>query len=88
MFFIFNGILRQAADNRRSVRIEATTLQDALAELTSRFPNMRRLLLDNSGKLRQAHRLSLNGQILDLSENTLTLSEEDHIEFFTAIAGG
>ncbi|MEW2578851.1 MoaD/ThiS family protein [Streptomyces syringium] len=65
----------------------ATTLQGALAELTSKFPQLKKVLLDNSGQLRQAHRGVLNGEIVPRPDSAMSLSEDDRIDFFTAIAG-
>jgi sulfur-carrier protein len=88
MIFEFNGMLLRAAQNRQSVPVPAATLDSALTELTSNFPQLRRILLDNSGQLRQAHRVILNGELIPRPTGALPLAEEDRIEFFTAIAGG
>ncbi|MFD9427665.1 MULTISPECIES: MoaD/ThiS family protein [unclassified Streptomyces] len=88
MTFEFNGMLFRAADHQRTVSITATTLSDALNELTSKFPELKRLLLDNRGQLRQAHRVCLNSEIVNRPDGDMPLSEDDCIEFFTAIAGG
>jgi sulfur carrier protein ThiS len=88
MIFEFNGMLLRSADNLRSVSIPAATLNGALVELTSRFPQLARVLLDNSGQLRQAHRVILNGELIPRPDSDLSLSEGDRVEFFTAIAGG
>lgn len=88
MTFEFTGILLQSAGNQRTVAIAADTLSGALSELTTRFPQLKRLLLDNTGQLRRAHRVLLNGDLLARPDGALHLSAEDRIEFFTAIAGG
>ncbi|MFD9482691.1 MoaD/ThiS family protein [Streptomyces sp. NPDC059991] len=88
MTFEFNGVLLRAAGNQRTVRVEASTLSEALAELTSKHPQLRSLLLDNAGQLRQAHRVCLNSEMLKQPDANMPLSEDDTIEFFTAIAGG
>jgi sulfur-carrier protein len=88
MTFEFNGMLLRSAGNEHAVSIAATTLGGALAELTSKFPQLKRLLLDNNGQLRQAHRLMFNGEFITRPDNAMPLSEDDRIEFFTAIAGG
>ncbi|MFE9573629.1 hypothetical protein ACFYMW_34735 [Streptomyces sp. NPDC006692] len=51
MTFVFNGMLLRAADNQRTVSIEAPTLSDALAELTTKYPEMKRIVLDNTGAI-------------------------------------
>ncbi|NEC86380.1 MoaD/ThiS family protein [Streptomyces sp. SID12501] len=88
MTFEFNGMMLRLADNQRTVPITATTLSAALTELTSKFPHMKRVLLDNTGQLRQAHRVLLNNELIIRPPGTMPLSQDDRIEFFTAIAGG
>ncbi|HEV8562399.1 MAG TPA: MoaD/ThiS family protein [Actinophytocola sp.] len=88
MNFEFTGVLLRSAGNRSSVPIPAATLGDALTELTSQLPQMGRILLDNTGQLRRAHRLFLNGELVPNPDRTMVLSESDRIEFLTAIAGG
>jgi sulfur-carrier protein len=88
MTFEFNGMMLRLADNRRTVSITAGTLGEALTELTSKFPHMKRVLLDNTGQLRQAHRVLLNDELIARPSGAMPLSENDRIEFFTAIAGG
>ncbi|WP_228000044.1 MoaD/ThiS family protein [Nocardia australiensis] len=88
MIFDFHGILLRSANNQRSISIAASTLDTALDELTRQFPDLKRILLDNSGRLRRAHRVCLNGQVLAQPDNAMSLSEDDRVEFLTAIAGG
>jgi hypothetical protein len=88
VIFKFNGILLRAAQYQQSVPISAVTFDSALTELTAGFPQLKRLLLDNSGQLRQAHRVILNGELIPRPTSALSLAEEDQVEFFTAIAGG
>ncbi|MEV6551763.1 MoaD/ThiS family protein [Streptomyces sp. NPDC051597] len=88
MTFEFNGIMLRAVDNQRTVSVQATNLQDALAELTSRFPQTRRLLLDPNGQLRDSHKVILNGDPLSRPDSAMPLSASDRIEIFTAVAGG
>jgi molybdopterin converting factor small subunit len=88
MNFEFTGILRRAANNNRLVAVNATTLAGALVELADTFPSMRRVLFDNSGELRKAHRVFLNGELVPHPDIAMSLGNEDRIEFFTAVAGG
>ncbi|MYW97936.1 MoaD/ThiS family protein [Amycolatopsis rubida] len=84
----FTGILLRAANNNHRVAIDATTLAGALAELTAKFPSMDRVLLDNTGNLRTAHRVFLNGELIPHPDRAMPLGDDDRIEFFTAVAGG
>ncbi|MFI9455251.1 MoaD/ThiS family protein [Amycolatopsis sp. NPDC052450] len=84
----FTGILLRAANNNRTVTVDAATFAAALAELTTRFPSMDRVLLDNTGNLRKAHRVFLNGELVPHPDRAMPLGTGDRIEFFTAVAGG
>ncbi|MGY0234155.1 MoaD/ThiS family protein [Longispora urticae] len=88
MTFEFNGMLLRLADSQRSVSFAATTFSGVLEELTAKYPAMKRILLDNSGQLRRAHRVVLNGEFINHPDGNLPLAEDDHVEFFSAIAGG
>lgn len=88
MNFVFTGILLRAANGQREVTCESTTLIGACAELADMLPSMRRILLDNTGKLRRAHRMFLNGELIPHPDDTMLLSDDDRVEFFTAVAGG
>lgn len=84
----FTGVLLRAANNTRTVTVDATTLADVLTELITKFPSMDRVLLDNTGNLRKAHRVFLNGELVPHPDRTMPLGSSDRIEFFTAVAGG
>jgi molybdopterin converting factor small subunit len=88
MIFELNGLLLRSAGNQRSVSIPAATLGGAITELADQFPQLRRVLLDNSGQLRQAHRVIFNGELISRPDGAMPMADGDRIEFFTAIAGG
>ncbi|MBS3695701.1 MoaD/ThiS family protein [Rhodococcus qingshengii] len=87
MIFEFSGILQRAASTR-TVTLPATTLDDALTSLTTQIPDIKRILLDNTGQLRQAHRIVLNDNLLQNPDASLPLGHDDRIAFYTAVAGG
>ncbi|MFE2936760.1 MoaD/ThiS family protein [Streptomyces sp. NPDC059278] len=88
MIFKFNDTLLRAADNQRTVTIQATTLSDALTKLTAKLPQLKRPLLDDSGQLRQANRISFNGEIITRPNMAMALGDGDSVVFLTAVAGG
>jgi molybdopterin converting factor small subunit len=88
MNFEFTGILLRAANGNRKATCKATTLLGACTELVEMIPSMRKVLLDNKGKLRTAHRVVLNGELIPHPTDTMPLSADDRVEFFTAVAGG
>jgi sulfur-carrier protein len=88
MVFVFTGLLLNSTGNQHEVSIDSPTLGDALGELAAKFPQTKRLLFDNTGNLRKAHRIVLNGQLDPHPSMTMRMTERDRVEFFTAIAGG
>jgi len=87
MIFEFSGVLQRAADSR-SVSVPATTFSGALAELTTQIPEIKRVLLDNTGQLRRAHRVVLNDELIQQPDGAMALTADDRIAFYTAVAGG
>lgn len=88
MTFEFSGILLRLVDNRRSISYDASTVGAALNALVSDHPQLRPVLLDETGTVRQAHRVSLNGELLSRVDPQREIGDDDQIEFLTAIAGG
>lgn len=89
MVFELTGVLQRSAANQHCVTIPAaTTLGEAIAELTNRHPQIGEVLLDNAGGLRRAHRLFLNGELIHRPDVAMPLAHNDQVEFLTAIAGG
>jgi sulfur-carrier protein len=84
----FSGLLLRFVDYQRTVALPASTLGEALTLLEQRYPQLRPVLQDNTGKLRGTHRLFVNGQLVAHPGDNLSLAEEDDVEFLTAIAGG
>jgi molybdopterin synthase sulfur carrier subunit len=88
MTFRFSGLLLRFVDYQRTVTLTASTLSEALTLLNQRYPQLRPVLQDNTGKLRGTHRMFVNGQLIARPSDTLSLDEGDDVEFLTAIAGG
>ena len=88
MVFAFTGFLLTSTGNQRELTLGSTTLGNALNELAAKLPQTKRLLFDNAGNLREAHRIVINGELTPHPDLAMQLSHEDRVEFFTAIAGG
>jgi molybdopterin converting factor small subunit len=68
--------------------VDGPTVQTVLGELVVRFPDLRGVLLDGSGRLRTMHRAFLNGEELLGDEVSRSVGAEDELALLTAIAGG
>lgn len=88
MTFLFTGLLLRFVDYDRTTTIEASTLSEALRQLHERYPRLRPVLWDSSGRLVRVHRLLLNGELLQNPDHDRPLRDDDRVEVLTAVAGG
>lgn len=88
MTFRLSGALLRFADYERSIEVSAATLGEALRLLVSRYPRLGSVLYDNTGRVRQSHRVIVNGvHVSDLSQE-IPLTNADSVELLTPITGG
>ncbi|MGX1887112.1 hypothetical protein [Streptomyces sp. NPDC055287] len=59
-----------------------------MTELTSQIPRLKRILLDDSGRLRRSHWAFLNDELIMQPDPSMPLGDNDRITFDTAIASG
>lgn len=82
--------LRAYAGKQDAVDVHASTVSDALAELTRKHPDLKRHLYTDDGKLRAFVNIYLNDEdvrYLSAKENTL-VKDGDHLSIIPSIAGG
>lgn len=82
--------LRPYADKQASVSVSAQTVGQALSALTTQFPELRKHLYSDEGKLRSFVNVYLNDEdirYLDQKENT-PIRESDSLSIIPSIAGG
>jgi molybdopterin/thiamine biosynthesis adenylyltransferase/rhodanese-related sulfurtransferase/molybdopterin converting factor small subunit len=81
--------LRQHTDNEDELKLNARTVNDALKELVTAFPNLRRHLYSESGHLRSFINIYLNEEDIRYREGESTpLRDGDTLMIVPAIAGG
>ena len=82
--------LRQYAEKRDTVDVQATTVKDALAQLTSRHPDLKRHLFTDEGKLRAFVNVYLNDQDIRYlaGKENAGVKESDSLSIIPSIAGG
>ena len=81
--------LRQYAGKKDSVEIEAKTVGEALAGLTSQYSDLRKHLYNEEGKLRSFVNVYVNDEdIRFLQKDQTPLAETDIISIVPSIAGG
>jgi len=81
--------LRQYADKKDAVEVNAGTVGEALTHLTSHHPELRRHLYTEDGKLRAFVNVYLNDEdIRYLDRERTPVGEGDTLSIVPSIAGG
>jgi molybdopterin converting factor small subunit len=81
--------LRQYTEKRDSVEVQAATVGEALAGLTTHYGDLRKHLYNDEGKLRSFVNIYLNDEdIRYLQKNETPLKDNDIISIVPSIAGG
>ena len=81
--------LRQYAEKNNSVDVSGATVGEALASLTTQFPDLRKNLFNDEGKLRSFVNVYVNDEdIRYLQKDATAISDGDTISIVPSIAGG
>ena len=81
--------LRQFAGKNDSVSLEGGTVGEVLTELTSTYPDLRKQLFNDEGKLRSFVNVYLNDEdIRYLEKEKTTVVATDTLSIVPSIAGG
>ena len=81
--------LRPYSAQQSSVKVNAQTVGEALADLVSQHPDLRRHLFSEDGKLRSFVNVYLNDEdIRFLSKDATPVKETDTITIVPSVAGG
>lgn len=81
--------LRQYAGKQDSIELEAKTVGEALAGLTSQYSDLRRHLYNDDGKIRSFVNIYLNDEdIRYLHKEQTPLNDQDVLSIVPSIAGG
>lgn len=81
--------LRPYAGHRDAVTVQGHTIDEALAELTSQFPELKKHLFNEQGRLRSFVNVYLNDEdIRYLEQGRTPLKDGDEISIVPSVAGG
>jgi len=81
--------LRQHTDDEDELKLNARTVSDALKELVTAFPNLRKHLYSETGRLRSFINIYLNEEDIRYKEGESTaLKDGDTLMIIPAVAGG
>jgi MoaD family protein len=82
--------LRAFAGKQDSMEVNATTVHQALEQLTTQYPDLKKHLFSEEGKLRAFVNVYLNDEdirYLEAKENT-RVKDSDNLSIIPSIAGG
>ena len=81
--------LRRFTNNTAKLRIDATTIDETVNELTINFPELKKHLLDESGQIRSFVNIFVgDDDIRNLQEGKTSVQSDTIISIVPAIAGG
>ena len=81
--------LRQYAGKKPTVEVKAGSVGDALSGLVSQYPDLRRHLYTDEGKLRAFVNVYLNDEdVRYLQKEATAVKDSDSISIVPSIAGG
>ncbi|HEV9035152.1 MAG TPA: molybdopterin-synthase adenylyltransferase MoeB [Puia sp.] len=81
--------LRKFTNNAARLQVKPGTIQDTVEELTSNFPDLKKHLLDDQGRIRSYVNIFIgNDDIRDLQQEKSAVKEGEVISIIPAIAGG
>ena len=81
--------LRQFAEKKDSVEVAGATVGDVMSALTAQYPDLRKNLYNDEGKLRSFVNVYVNDEdIRYMSKDATAVSASDTISIVPSIAGG
>jgi len=81
--------LRQFADKQNSVDLPGATVGEILAALTAKYPDLKKNLFNEEGKLRSFVNVYLNDEdIRYISKEASPVKDGDTVSIVPSIAGG
>lgn len=81
--------LRKFTNNSSRLQLKANSIQEAISELTLNFPDLKKHLLDENGKLRSYINIFVgNEDIRNLQQEGTLVQQDSIISIIPAIAGG
>jgi len=81
--------LRQYADKKDSVDVTGATVGEVLSSLTTQYPDLKKNLYTDEGKLRSFVNVYVNDEdIRYLSKDATALKDADTVTIVPSIAGG
>ena len=81
--------LRKFTNNTAKLQIKAGTIESSIKELTTNFPDLKRHLLDENGRIRSFVNIFVGDEdIRDLQLEQTEVKDDTVVSIIPAIAGG
>jgi len=81
--------LRKFTNQQSKISVEGNTIKEALDDLTLNYPDVKRNLIDENGKIRGFVNIFIEDEdIRSLKEEETTIEKNSTISIIPAIAGG
>jgi len=81
--------LQKLTQGRAEVEVEASNIQELIADLENKFPGVKERLCDEKGKIRRFINIYVNEEdVRFLQQDDTPLKDSDEVSIIPAIAGG
>lgn len=88
MTIVLSGNLLRFSDYVKEIEVDSATVDGALQGLVEQYPALKPVVFQPDGRIRGAHRLFHNGELIDIGDSGRALGPTDELSIVTAIAGG
>lgn len=91
MKFKLSGNLAKFTNYKKEVHIDIaqpSTLKELLDYLILQYPALKEVIYDKDTNVKKGYLISLNGQKINPNDFNESIKNNDHVDIFTAIAGG
>jgi hypothetical protein len=88
MHIVISGALLKFVNYQREHELEAATPLTGIKELTTKFPDLKNALFDESGELRKFNVVYIDKKKASPNSLNLEAQSDTKVEIITAIAGG
>lgn len=88
MVIVISGALLKFVSYQREHELEASTPLNGIRELTTKFPDLKNAIFDESGELRKFNVVYINKTKASPKSLNIDAQSDTRVEIITAIAGG
>ncbi len=81
-------VLASFTDNQLSVPVTGQTIGECLDELVKKLPNLKKLLLDKTGRLMHTYSIYINGESIYPLDMKRPVADGDKINIVFIVTGG